>query len=137
MVILTKLIISNIKNIKSNYIFFDLDFDFIFEDEDIHNTDFDNDFIQKIIKVYEERKTDERLDDSLADEIFGKFLKKIKDYLDYLIKIENNIIDLNKFSKKNIFALVAPICSINLTKTINYKVIYSNQLGAKFYYYLK
>lgn len=100
MVILTKLIISNIKNIKSNYIFFDLDFDFIFEDEDIYKTDFDNEFIQKIIKVYEERKTDERLDDSLADEIFGKFLKKIKDYLDYLINIENNIIDLNKFLKK-------------------------------------
>ena len=56
--------------------------------------------IQKIIKVYEERKTDERLDDSLADEIFGKFLKKIKDYLDYLLDIENNIIDLNKFFKK-------------------------------------
>lgn len=100
MVILTKLIISNIKNIKANYIFFDFDFDFIFEDEDIYKTDFDNEFIQKIIKVYEERKTDERLDDSLADEIFGKFLKKIKDYLDYLIKIENNITDLNKFFKK-------------------------------------
>ena len=49
MVILTKLIISNIKNIKANYIFFDLDFDFIFEDEDIYKTDFDNEFIQKII----------------------------------------------------------------------------------------
>jgi hypothetical protein len=114
MVILTKLIISNIKNIKSNYIFFDLDLDFIFEDEDIYKTDFDNDFIQKIINVYTNRKNDDEIiedgdelqkdfssyRESLLDEIFGKFLKKIKDYLDYLEQIENNIIDLNKFFKK-------------------------------------
>ena len=99
MVILTKLIIHNIKNIKANYIFFDLDLDFIFEDGDIYNTDFDNDFIQKIIIAYEERKPDDSLDDSLSDEIFGKFLKKIKDYLNHLLDIENNIINLNKFFK--------------------------------------
>jgi hypothetical protein len=114
MVILTKLIISNIKNIKDKYIFFDLDLDFIFEDEDIYKTDFDNDFIQKIINVYTSKKNDDEIiedgdelqkdfssyRESLLDEIFGKFLKKIKDYLDYLLNIENNIIDLNKFFKK-------------------------------------
>ena len=100
MVILTKLIINNIKDIKTNYIYFDLDFDFIFEDDNIYNTDFDNDFIQKMIKVYETRKNDDSLDESLADEIFGKFLRGVKDYLNLLIEIENNIMNLNKFFKK-------------------------------------
>lgn len=94
MVVLTKLIINNIKNIKKNYIFFDLNLNSIFEEDDIYKTEFNNDFIHKIIKVYEETKYDEN---SSLDDIFGKFLKKIKEYLNYLLEIENKILKLNNF----------------------------------------
>ena len=129
MVILTKLIISNIKNIKANYIFFEFDFDFLFEDDNIYKTDFDNDFIQKIINVYENNKIDENLDESSLDEIFGKFLKKLKNYLNHLLKIENDIIDLNTFYKDEYI-----ICPNELFyKLDNDNKLYSNMFESAWY----
>jgi len=112
MVKITKLIIDNIKEIRYQYLFYlDIDLDTFLDNITLINFNFDNNFIQEIINLYEEKR-DEKLENrdnnrysqneiknivEYEDEIFGKFIKKIKIYLNHLIEIENKMIELNSF----------------------------------------
>ena len=109
MVKITKLIIDNIKEIRYQYLFYlDIDLDTFLDNIAFINFNFDNNFIQEIINLYEEKRDGKLENNSYSqneikniveyeDEIFGKFIKKIKNYLNHLIEIENKMIELNSF----------------------------------------
>jgi hypothetical protein len=137
MVKITKLIIDNIKEIRYQYLFYlDIDLDTFLDNIAFINFNFDNNFIQEIINLYEEKRDGKLENNSYSqneikniveyeDEIFGKFIKKIKNYLNHLIEIENKMIELNSFFENE------NIC----TSCINafYKLNHDNELSSSIF----
>ena len=142
MVKITKLVIDNIKQIRYKYlIYLDIDLDTFLDKIAYVNFNFDNNFIQGIIIIYDERR-DEKLENKnvvgsrysqneikniveYEDDIFGKFIKKIKNYLNHLTEIENKIVELNSFFDNE------QICTSNVNAF--YKLNVDNELDSNIF----